>query len=454
MNSLLIYTDKVTNRLTYTFDLLFTDLLGLQYDLTTDKGTFNNHSGAKFSYAKEPVGNELFFRCFHLLFEEGVRHQPISFVEKGKLKGFFAVLEPSALPFDIFASSFFVVTRYKEYLPSKIDKYGRFRSSQSLLYKAGLLEKPVVNHYALYLKDMLAERFPELEFKKHRFSYKPTFDIDQAYSYLHKGFKRTAGAIVRSFIHTNFKDLKERFQVLTGRKPDPFDTYDYIFNVCGNNNQKPMFFFLVGDGSRFDKNLSIEEKAFRELIEQVAQKADTGIHLSFKSHVSSRMTQREIKRLAKVLNQEITRNRYHYLRFQLPNSYSMLLKNGITEDYSMGYAPRAGFRAGICTPFFWYNLKTESVTELKVHPISFMDTTFTEYRKTTPAESLEKIKSILKAVKEVEGTAYGLWHNSSFTEQGVWKGWRKVFESAAAYAASLEQAEVATPSGVPANKGV
>lgn len=454
MNSLLIYTPAVTNRITYTFDLLFTDLLGLQYELTQDALAFNAHNGPKFSYAKEPVDDGLFFRSFHLLFETGVRNQPISFVEKGKLKGFFSVLEPSALPFDIFASTFFVVSRYKEYLPSKIDKYGRFRSSQSMLYKAGLLEKPVVNQYALYLKKMLQERFPELLFKQHRFSYVPTFDIDQAYSYLHKGFKRTAGAIVRSFLNTNFKELKERFEVLTGRRPDPFDTYDYIFDVCNQRQQKPLFFFLLGDGSRFDKNISVGEVAFRKLMEQVARKAEVGIHLSFKSHVSSRMTQREIKRLADVIGQPIIRNRYHYLRFQLPNSYSMLLKNGIKEDYSMGYAPRAGFRAGICTPFYWYNLKTESVTDLRVFPIAFMDTTFTEYRKTTPAESLEKIKAILKAVKEVEGTAYGLWHNSSFTEQGVWHGWRQVFESAAAYASSLEKEEAVNQSGVAANKGV
>ncbi|MFN8297914.1 MAG: polysaccharide deacetylase family protein [Chitinophagales bacterium] len=454
MNSLLIYAHARTNRVTYTFDLLLKDLLGLQYELTEDANVFTAHAGPKFSYAKEPVGNELFFRSFHLLFEEGVRHQPMSFVEKGKLKGFFSVLEPSALPFDIFASTFFVVSRYKEYLPSKIDKYGRFRSSQSMLYKAGLLEKPLVNLYALHLKKMFQDHFPGLVYKQHKFSYIPTFDIDQAYSYLHKGFKRTAGAIVRSFIHTNFKDLRERFEVLTGRKPDPFDTYDYIFDVCRANKQRPMFFFLLGDGSRFDKNISVEETAFRQLMEQVAQKAEVGIHLSFKSHVSSRMTQREIKRLEKVTGQEITRNRYHYLRFQLPTSYSMLLKNGIKEDYSMGYAPRAGFRAGICTPFYWYNLKTDTVTDLKLFPIAFMDTTFTEYRKTTPKESLEKIKSIIKAVKEVEGTVYGLWHNSSFTEQGVWHGWRKVFEETAAYAQSLEVTEPVGESAVAANKGV
>jgi len=48
MNQLLIYTEKTSNRLTYTFDLLIKDLLGLDYGLTGDKKIFSKHSGAKF----------------------------------------------------------------------------------------------------------------------------------------------------------------------------------------------------------------------------------------------------------------------------------------------------------------------------------------------------------------------------------------------------------------------
>lgn len=443
MADLLIYTERTTNRLTYTFDLMIGDLLGLSYEFTHDKDVFNQHQGPKFSYATEPAGDELFFRAYKLLFETDIKHQPFTFSEFGRIKGFFSVLEPSAIPFDIFASAFFMVSRYKEYLPSKYDKYGRFRASQSMILKAGFIEKPMVNYYALELKGMLAERFPQLRFKENKFQYIPTFDIDIAYSYLHKGIKRTVGAFLRSFLLSDFKDIRNRIAVLANKKQDPYDTYDYIFNVCERNELTPKFFFLVGDGSRFDKNISTEEEKYRELIRSIAEKADIGVHLSFKSHVSSAVTKREIDRLKRITGKPITANRYHYLRFLIPNSYSMLLKNGITEDYSMGYAPHPGFRAGICTPHYFYNVKLESVTPLKIYPITFMDASFSHYRRYNPKQSLERMRNILKHVREVGGTAYTLWHNSSFTEEGEWKGWRNVFEtiSAEAHKAMQEVAE-------------
>ncbi|MFN8287319.1 MAG: polysaccharide deacetylase family protein [Chitinophagales bacterium] len=435
MADLLIYTERTNNRVAYTFDLMVCDLLGLSYEFTHDKEAFNAYKGAKFSYAQEPCGEELFFRSYKLLFETEIKHQPFTFCEHGRIKGFFSVLEPSAIPFDIFASAFFMVSRYYEYLPSKYDKYGRFRASQSMILKAGFLEKPMVNYYALELKSLLAERYPHLPFKQSKFQYIPTFDIDIAYSYLHKGLKRTVGAFMRSVLLSNFKDIRDRIAVLAGKKQDPYDTYDYIFNVCETNGFRPRFFFLLGDGSRFDKNISVEAEKYRELIKNIAERADIGIHLSFKSHVSSAVTKREIDRLKRITGQAVTANRYHYLRFLVPNSYSMLLKNGITEDYSMGYAPHPGFRAGICTPHYFYNVKLETVTPLKIYPITFMDASFSHYRRYNPKQSLEKMRVILKHVKEVGGTAYTLWHNSSFTEEGEWKGWRKIFETISSEAA-------------------
>ena len=51
----------------------------------------------------------------------------------------------------------------------------------------------------------------------------------------------------------------------------------------------------------------------------------------------------------------------------------------------------------------------------------------------------EKILQMMKWVKEVEGPFIGLWHNSSFTEDGVWKGWKNVFETVAKEAGALTE---------------
>lgn len=432
MQHLLIYTDNRSARLDYIFNFILSDILGVLFSITNDKDSFLAYNGPKFSYTSAPLADELFLSAHPFLFEQTIKPQPIDFVEYNNIKGFFPVFNNySAIPFDIFASAFFMVVRYEEYLPGKKDKYDRYRGSQSMNHKAGFLEKPMIDLYALELKKSLLQRFPEMEFGARKFTYKATFDIDMAYSYKHKGFKRNFGGFLRGFIMSDYKELRERFAVLTRGVKDPFDTYDYIFEVCNSHNIPTCFFFLLGDESRFDKNIEFDNEAYRQLIKDINDKAETGIHLSFKSHISNRQTDMEIKRLADITGQKVERNRYHYLRFQIPSSYTRLVQAGITKDYSMGYAGRVGFRAGTCTPHQFFNLKTNMVTDLQIIPFAFMDTTFTHYYRTENSKSLEKIRELMKSVKEVEGPLVALWHNSSFTEQQQWRGWREIFETVA-----------------------
>ncbi|MCF0210974.1 MAG: hypothetical protein HUK18_06685, partial [Bacteroidales bacterium] len=51
---LVIYIDKQTNRLGYTINLLFKDVLGVEFMVTTSKETFIAEKGAKLSYSASP----------------------------------------------------------------------------------------------------------------------------------------------------------------------------------------------------------------------------------------------------------------------------------------------------------------------------------------------------------------------------------------------------------------
>lgn len=44
---------------------------------------------------------------------------------------------------DIFASSFFMLTRWEEYVNKKRDNHNRFPASESLAYKFGFLNRPI-----------------------------------------------------------------------------------------------------------------------------------------------------------------------------------------------------------------------------------------------------------------------------------------------------------------------
>ena len=116
------------------------------------------------------------------------------------------------------------------------------------------------------------------------------------------------------------------------------------------------------------------------------------------------------------------------MKLRFPETYQNLLKVGILEDYSMGYADDIGFRAGIATPFYWYDLENEQATALKIHPFAVMEVTMQQYLQLSPEEAVEQVKPLIAATKAVGGTFSTLWHNSTLSNIEEWEGWRKVYE--------------------------
>ena len=436
---LLIYTAEVTERLKYTFDFILGELLGLEYTLTRDKEFFVSHTGPKFSYATKPVADEFFLECAPLLFETDISLQPVDFIEYENMVGFYLVSKRSEIPFDLFATSFAMLSRYNEYLIHKKDKYDRYRASQSPNFIAGFLGKPMINYYGLKLKKVFAAKFPELKFKENKFEYMATVDVDMAYAYKGKGLNVNLTGFVKDFLTSNFSNFGVRFGVIFRNKKDPYDTFDYISEVCKKYAVKTKFFFLVGNKSALDKNVSHSNEGYRTIIKKVAVKSDIGIHLSFMSHISNDVMEEEIKRLEYITDVRVTANRFHYLRFTMPASFVSLSRINITEDYSMGYATRTGFRAATCTPFYFFNLLKNERTDLKLFPFAFMDTTLARYNKVSAKEALEKILRMMKWTKEVGGPFIGIWHSSTFSEEGIWKEWRNVFETVAMEAAAITE---------------
>src|SRR5688572_23143306 len=224
---LLIYTKASSPRLTYTFDFIFREIIGIDYKLTHNQNEFALSQLPKFSYGEAPVRNEIFIFSSGLLFEKGLREQDISVFDWENSKAFFATHHKYEFPFDPFAASFYLVSRYEEYLPHLRDSHDRFDTTESLAYQKNFLGKPLVNIYAYMIRDLLVSRYPYLKFPERKYRYISTIDIDNAWAFLQKGFMRTAGAYARSLVKLDIDDLTERTKVLTRLSKDPYDTYDY-----------------------------------------------------------------------------------------------------------------------------------------------------------------------------------------------------------------------------------
>ena len=431
---LLIYSPKITNRIRYTCNLLFKDILGIAFEIVTDIDRFKNYSFEKINYSNAYIGDEIFLQAKNVLFETGITNQDIQITDWNGHKIFFQTGRNFSLPFDVFACTFYLVSRYEEYLPHIRDKFDRFNASESLSYKHDFLQKPVIDKWAYLLRDILLVRYPNMKFPKRKYKYLSTIDIDNAYAYKEKGPVRMVGAYAKSFAKFDMGEVIERTKVLLGLQKDPYDTYELQFDVQKRYGIKPLYFILLGDYAEHDRNVPFESPKFRTLIKHLSDYADVGIHPSFASGDDKAQLRTELTRLSSILNREITKSRQHFLKLRLPDTYRNLIEIDIKNDYSMGYASQLGFRAGTCTPFNFYDLDQEVETPLKVHPFAVMEATLKYYLKVDPEDAMEHVKPIIDSVKAVDGIFVSLWHNETLSNDKLWSGWQSLYEDVVKYA--------------------
>jgi hypothetical protein len=426
---ILIFTDKITNRIKYIFNLYFAEILRIEYQITTNKEDFRSFEGVKFSYCQQPISDEIFFRSSPLLLERGITNSDLVFGEHESLPVFFMVYsKDSVLPFDPFAAGFYLVSRYEEYLPYRKDEYGRFSANESRAYQKNFLNKPMVNIWALAIGKLLQKKFPGFSYPGTIYKFIPTIDIDSAWAYKQKGFVRTLGSLANSVINFEFQEIIVRFKVISGFQKDPFDTYDFQLQLQKKYNLHPIYFILFAEYALNDKNIPVQNRAFQTLIKSLSDYAKVGIHPSYESNKSLTKLKNEVSRLSKVLNREITNSRQHFLKLQLPTTYRSLINLDITDDYTMGFAAQPGFRASICSEFNFYDLDMDAETKLKIHPFTVMDGTLRDYLKVSESDAMSIISPLIKEVKSVNGTFISLWHNESLSNEKRWKGWSKVYE--------------------------
>lgn len=426
---LLIYVSKLTNRVGYTLNLIFKSILHIPFEITLDENYYAAFEGCKLCYSDKKIGDGLYIKSVKLLYQTSIENQEIQMSEYENLPIFFATYgKDQTLPFDIFAASFYLVSRYEEYLPHHKDHHQRFDFNDSIAYQKGFLHTPLVNKWAILLANKLKEAYPDFVIPLRKFHFVNTIDVDSAYSFKQKGLFRNVGGFVRDIFKQDYESVKMRAMVMLNRRKDPFDTFDFIISLSEKYHTELLFFILFADYDNYDKNISHNSLNFQQLIKHLADYSKVGIHPSYASMDQPNKLTVEIKRLSKVLHKPIVRSRFHFLRFQLPMSYNNLIKNNIDSDFSMGYSNEYGFRASVCTPFNFYDLETDAETNLVIHPFAVMDTALKMYLNRTTDEALNILKNIIDEIKSVDGTFYSIWHNNNLCESFGWEGWSKVYE--------------------------
>ncbi|AJR02480.1 hypothetical protein AW14_01285 [Siansivirga zeaxanthinifaciens CC-SAMT-1] len=422
---LLVYTHKISPRLKYVFKHICTRVLGFDVAFTTKIEDFIAHDSLKMSYTKQPLSHEFFVKSHDILFEQGLNDIEINVLKWEDTKCFFFNGDKSALPFDIFAASFYMLSRYEEYLPHVKDEYGRFVATESLAFKKGFLQQPVVDIWAYKFKEALSLQFPEYEFSKKEYSIKPIIDVPSAFHFKSKGIMRTFGGTIKDFFKLKFKSLYNRYMVLFGLKHDPYDTFKYLINKQKQSKFKFLFFFLIGDFSTYDKGINPNNKHLISLIKHVADYSDVGLKASYFALENLLVLKKEKLKMEEIINIPLKASRQSFSKLNLPESYRNLIELEIQEDYTMGYVNQIGFRAGSCTPFLFYDLDYEIQTPLKIHSYHIMD--YSLLKTNSMLDKKKVLLDVINEVKKVNGEFIPVFHNYTFSDIERWKGFKELF---------------------------
>ena len=423
---MLIYCSNITSRVLYIGETLFHG----NGVFTDSRENFLAFDGAKINYSEERFCEDALWIVPHgLLSEKTIQAQSIDCFVWDGWKVFFS--SPGDIPFDIFAASFYRLSRYEEYLPHELDEYGRYAHTNSVAYKEGFLHLPLVNLWLLSLQKILNNKFPNSSFTLHHspFTFVPTYDVDIAFGYLHQPLLKNVFGFYRDFLQGKFEQIAERANVYSGRKKDPFDVFDWLDELHRKHQLSPVYFYLLAEKRKgVDKNIDAHSKGMRALMQHHAANYATGIHPSWQSGDSDEVLKTEMNILSFITQKKVNRSRQHYLRMKIPTTYRRLISVGIKDEYSMAYGTANGFRASYALPFKWYDLERETVTELTVHSFCYMDSTAVFQLRETEEEALKELQRYFDIIKSVGGEMIILMHNDFLTEQPEWVEWRKMYQ--------------------------
>ncbi|MBL7930577.1 MAG: hypothetical protein JNL60_01665, partial [Bacteroidia bacterium] len=323
------------------------DGLGLTFDVTNDDEEFRTYPYAKLNYSDLAFENAAQIRPHTILYDHGIRDYHLQVNAHPQYEKIFFKNSNGQIPFDMLGASFWLLTRYEEYLPYKPDKENRFHYKSSLAYQYEFLHYPLVNLWLNEFKKIIHEKFPHLVFSEKEYSFISTIDVDNVYKYKHKGFVRTMAGFISD---GKLSHMKQRLRIILSLEKDPFDCYDFLVQAHKEHRTKAIFFFLLGDYGPNDKNHSSSDLRFQSLIKHIADYSQVGVHPSFGSNNNLRQLKIETSRLSNITHKFITKSRQHFSMLKFPATYKDLLQAGLFADYSMGYTNHNGFRASYCYP--------------------------------------------------------------------------------------------------------
>ena len=323
---------------------------------------------------------------------------------------------------DIVASAYFILTRYEEWVRRDVrDEHGRFPGRESLPFRAGFLDRPIVDEYAALLRKWAGEIGIELPQPDRRFSVLLTHDVDSIGPRPRRfGAARciASGLLGRSPPGSALRDAA----AAVGLVRHSADNLDEVIRLdrrltdrFSPDRCRSVFFFMAGGLAPFDGDYRIRHKHTRRRLQEVsASGADIGLHASYAAGIDPARLAGERQVLQEVAGRPIEKNRHHFLAWREPQHGITLADAGLRWDATLGYADVAGFRLGVCRPVPLFDPDHQRPLGIEEHPLAVMDCTLDRphYMNLDEEAAFDCVRRLIDATRRHHGEFVCLWHNT------------------------------------------
>lgn len=332
------------------------------------------------------------------------------------------------IPYDILTPSFVLLSRYEEFHSERHDVHGRFPYNRSLAEKYDMVEIPLVDEYAMLLRRWLCLYFPDrFEAVSRTPRIVPTHDIDILYRFTGRfqAMKSIFGRdlLINRSLSMVWESIKSYRNWKIRPSLDPYvEAIDEFLFQEEKRKLSSIFFFKATEKGHPDATYDVQDPILHEIIRVIMAPGyhQIGLHGSYPSANNLQCLQKEKQNLSKLCDEEVRISRQHYLRTFFsddPNSLDLWRQVGITDDYTLGFAERCGFRCGTCHLYPLYDVRHDKVTDIIEHPLIVMDGTLSDYMKLSVEEAHTLTQRLKQRCLDVEGDFVILWHNHATTRE-------------------------------------
>ncbi|MBX2868307.1 MAG: polysaccharide deacetylase family protein [Acidiferrobacterales bacterium] len=386
---------------------------------------------------KTPVWSEVESICGLFLNEQNDSMRNYAISEEG---------EKWRFTFDLFGSIFFLISRYEEHVDKSRDNHQRYRFESSILATHGLVSRPLVNEYVLFLRETLERVLPTASFKSHRFTQCVTCDVDfLRYPAVSGKFEKILYFLVQTIhgsgLKKSLKGLLSYLKALVGGyRFDLFNKFTEIASRARETNSTVIFYLMSGvkqvsqDGDYRLRNLIDTE------ILQTIKKynVEVGMHGGYQSFENGDLLVEEKETLERFFfpnsENKLTASRQHYLRWTPGITAETLEFAELKYDSTLGFAEHVGFRSSCCYEYPVYSLTKRRELSLIERPLMVMDVTLLNPRYMGLASAEDAVREATKVKDQVMkygGTFTILWHNSSLCTELEKETFLKITETGA-----------------------